>query len=63
MANWRPEYPGQVEPVWVWWDREEWDGDLAGFHTREDRDRYQRGERGPFRRRFSRPTIMARVDD
>lgn len=55
-TGWRSEYPGQTrEPSWVWWDRDEHDDDLAGFHTRRDRARYQRGAPGPFRRRFRDP--------
>ena len=38
---------------WVWWDRDEPEDGLTGFHTREDRDRFSRNEPGPFRRRIS----------
>lgn len=56
MAGWKPEYPGQErEPSWVWWDRDESEHDLTGFHTREDRDRFQDGGPGPFRRRLVQP--------
>lgn len=40
---------------WVWWSPDEPEGDLLGFHTREDRDAFSRGEAGPFRRRVARP--------
>jgi hypothetical protein len=38
---------------WVWWDRDEPEDGLTGFHTAEDRDRFSRGDPGPFRRRIS----------
>lgn len=51
--TWKPEYPGQPrEPSWVWWERDEHEEDLLGFHTKEDRDRYGSGAPGPFRRRL-----------
>lgn len=49
---WKPEYPGQREPAWVWWTPGEYDDDLAGFHTRVDRNEFKLGLPGPFRRRF-----------
>ena len=52
MSTWRPEYPGQKEPVWAWWSKGEREDDLLGFHTRSDRDAFSRGEQGPFRRRL-----------
>ena len=52
-TGWRPEYPEQTrEPSWIWWERGEYEGDLLGFHTKQDRDRYSRGGSGPFRRRL-----------
>lgn len=51
--RWAPEYPGQTEPVWTWWDRDEPEDGLVGFHTREDRDRFAADRPGPFRRRIS----------
>jgi hypothetical protein len=60
-TGWKPEYPEQTrEPAWVWWDRDEYDDDLAGFHTRTDRALYQSGAPGPFRRRFRHPTMDER---
>lgn len=53
MAKWTPEYPGQIEPVWTWWDRDEPEDGLLGFHTGEDRDRFKAGKLGPYRRRIS----------
>ncbi|ORE90953.1 hypothetical protein [Aurantimonas sp. 22II-16-19i] len=53
-GEWKPEYPSQErEPVWVWWDRDEPETGLVGFHTKEDRDRFQKKEPGPYRRRVS----------
>lgn len=40
--------------VWVWWDRDEPEDGLMGFHTKEDRDRFSRKEPGPYRRRVSK---------
>ena len=53
MKGWKPEYPGQIEPVWVWWDRDEPEDGLLGFHTKADRDRFARKAPGPYRRRIS----------
>lgn len=39
------------EHVWVWWDREEPEDGLLGFHTEEDRDNFQTKQPGPYRRR------------
>jgi len=51
---WEPEYPGQErEPVWVWWERDEPENGLLGFHTAEDCDRFSAGGEGPFRRRIA----------
>lgn len=50
---WKPEYPGQKEPVWCWWDRDDNEDGLLGFHTKKDRDRFSKGGAGPFRRRIS----------
>lgn len=41
------------KPVWVWWDRNEPEDGLLGFHTKEDRDRFSNKEPGPYRRRIS----------
>lgn len=38
---------------WVWWERDEPEDGLTGFHTKEDRDRFSKGGDGPFRRRIS----------
>ena len=40
-------------PVWVWWDRDEPEDGLLGFHTKEDRDRFSKKAPGPYRRRIS----------
>lgn len=29
---WKPEYPGQTEPLWVWWTPDEPEDGLLGFH-------------------------------
>ena len=39
--------------VWVWWDRDEPEDGLLGFHTKEDRDTFSEDRPGPFRRRVS----------
>lgn len=51
--EWTPEYPGQIEPVWTWWDRDEPEDGLVGFHTFEDCRRFSDGKPGPYRRRIS----------
>lgn len=50
---------------WVWWDRDEPETDLLGFHTAEDRDAFARGDVGPFRRRVARPgqTGISQTED
>lgn len=45
--------PQEEKLPWVWWDRDEPEDGLTGFHTREDCDRFSRDEPGPFRRRIS----------
>ena len=52
--TWTPEYPGQIEPVWCWWDRDEPEDGLVGFHTVEERDRFSVGGDGAFMRRISK---------
>lgn len=39
--------------VWVWWDRDEPEDGLVGFHTAKDRDAFSKGKPGPYRRRVS----------
>lgn len=39
--------------VWCWWDRDEPENGLLGFHTKADRDAFSAGKTGPFRRRLS----------
>lgn len=39
--------------VWTWWDRDEPEDGLLGFHTKKDRDNFSKGKPGPFRRRIS----------
>lgn len=39
--------------VWVWWDRDEPEDGLLGFHTKNDRDAFSQGGPGPYRRRIS----------
>ena len=46
-----------AEQVAVWWSPGEWEGDLHGFVTRADRDAYDRGEAGPFRRVVRDPAL------
>jgi hypothetical protein len=46
-----------AQPVTVWWSPGEWEGDLHGFLTREDRDAYDRGEAGPFQRIVRSPAL------
>jgi hypothetical protein len=54
MTGWKPEYPGQErEPVWVWWDRDEPEDGLLGFHTSEDCRRFSNSQPGPYRRRVA----------
>lgn len=54
MSDWKPDYPGQErEPVWVWWDRDEPEDGLWGFHTFEDALRFSNEQPGPYRRRIS----------
>jgi hypothetical protein len=36
--------------VWTWWTPGEPDGDLHGFWSARERDAYDRGAPGPFRR-------------
>lgn len=40
--------------VWCWWDRDEPEDGLLGFHTKSDRDRFSSGKPGPFRRRIAK---------
>lgn len=47
--------PCERDLPWVWWSPNEPEAGLTGFHTREDRDAFSRGEPGPFRRRLTRP--------
>lgn len=57
VAIWVPEYPGQATPTLaVWFDDEPEDG-LSGFHSKEDRDAFARGEHGPFLRRVTGNTF------
>lgn len=51
---WKPEYPGQTEPLWVWWMPDEPEDGLLGFHTKEDRNGFSRKAPGPFRRRIAK---------
>ena len=44
---------------WVWWHRHEHEDDLSGFHTAEDRDAFQAGHAGPFRRRVCSPAMKS----
>lgn len=39
--------------VWVWWERDEPEDGLVGFHTVKDRDAFSAGKPGPYRRRVS----------
>lgn len=43
MSDWR-------KPVWTWWSPGEPEHDLHGFVTVRDRDDYERGKPGPFKR-------------
>lgn len=54
MSGWKPEYPGQTEPVWVWWERDEPEDGLLGFHTVKDCNRFSQGKPGPYRRRVAK---------
>lgn len=38
---------------WVWWDRDEPEDGLLGFHTQGDLDRFSSNAPGPYRRRLS----------
>lgn len=39
-----------AKPVWIWWLPCDPEHDLHGFLTIRDRDEYERGNPGPFRR-------------
>lgn len=39
--------------VWTWWDREDSEEGLCGFHTQDDLRRFMDKEPGPYRRRLS----------
>ena len=43
----------EKECLWRWWSKGYPETGLLGFHTREDRDGYEAGKQGPFRRRVS----------
>lgn len=53
MRGWKPDYPGQIEPLWVWWMPDEPEDGLLGFHTKKDRDSFSQKKPGPFRRRIA----------
>lgn len=53
LVDWTPDYPGQKEPKLVVWFVGEGEGGLSGFHSKQDRDAFSRGERGPFLRRVT----------
>lgn len=39
--------------LWRWWERDEPEVGLLGFHTKRDRDDFSAGKPGRFRRRVS----------
>ncbi len=40
--------------VWVWWSPGETEDGLTGFHTEQERDRFNPKEPGPYQRRVSK---------
>lgn len=52
--------------LWRWWSKGEPEIGLLGFHTAEDRDAFDAGKPGPFRRNVSwdgRTTLQAETWD
>lgn len=50
--------------VWVWWDRDEPEDGLLGFHTQEDRDNFHTKKPGPYRRRVApNGKTISQMDD
>lgn len=45
--------PEEEKLPWVWWERDEPEDDLLGFHTKEDLERFRKNLPGPYRRRIS----------
>lgn len=41
--------------LWVWWSPGESEEGLRGFYSAQEWAKFVRGERGPFRRRLTKP--------
>lgn len=46
----RPVVSQMPRPVWAWWTPGEPEDDLHGFMSMRERDDFERGKPGPFRR-------------
>lgn len=53
----------EQECLWRWWSKGDPEIGLLGFHTRADRDAFDAGKSGPFRRRVAEDGRTIRQDE